>query len=131
MTPVERARSRIGVPWVHQGRNERCGLDCVGLLLYAFEREDNTVYGRNPHAGQLEARMTAHLGEPLQGDWEAQEGDVVAMAYAGDIRHVGITGLVDGTLTLIHTDSGLGRVTEHPLDTKWRNRVRMVWRVAQ
>jgi hypothetical protein len=58
-------------------------------------------------------------------------GDAVAMAYGRPIRHVGIVAehpAYPAYLSLIHTDSTLGRVTEHILDAKWLRRIRQVYR---
>lgn len=129
MTPTEIARSLLGVPWVHQGRNPTVGLDCAGLLIVAYGESDEPDYGRDPQEGKLEAEITSRVGPPLEGCEDIRAGDIVAMAYAGDIRHCGMVALGDdGRLNLIHTDSRLGRLVEHPLDAKWMRRVRMVWR---
>lgn len=82
-------------------------------------------YGRDPVSGTLEAELDKHfvLTSVLE------EGCIVAMAYAGPIRHVGMVGKTkDGRLTLIHTDSILGRVTEHALDAKWLRRIKRIYR---
>lgn len=129
MSPVEIARSLIGVPWKHQGRDPAVGIDCAGLLILAFGVQGETPsYGRMPYDGLLEKTLASYL-KPLPDDAEMRPGDAVAMAYTGTIRHCGILGdYVYGGLSLIHTDSTLGRVTEHPLDAKWLRRVRKVYR---
>ncbi len=127
------ARALIGVPWRHQGRNPDVGIDCAGLIVLAFgfpPERDFTAYGRMPHDGLLEQHLAAVFGPPIDGD--LKPGDVVAMAYGRVIRHVGIVGdYVHGGLSLIHTDSTLGHVTEHPLDGKWVARVRLVYRQGE
>lgn len=130
MKQVEIARSLIGVPWQHQGRNPVVGIDCAGLLILAFEvRGDTPTYGRSPFAGLLERTLDRYLGAALPDNEPIQAGDAVAMAYAGPIRHCGLIGAdAAGNLTLIHTDSIVGCVTEHPLDAKWLRRVRRVYR---
>lgn len=88
-------------------------------------------YGRDPHAGLLEQRMADVFGAPVA---DMRPGDVVAIKYAGPIRHVGLIGEaeVGGVryLTLIHTDSHLGRVTEHRIDDRWARRIALVFRPA-
>lgn len=128
--PIQVARALLGVPWRHQGRNPIVGIDCAGLLLLAFDVHTPTpTYGRNPHSGLLEATMEGLLGAPLPGVDDLCPGDAVAMAYAGPIRHCGLIAEdIHGGLSLIHTDSILGRVTEHPLDDKWLRRIRRVYR---
>lgn len=128
--PIEQARALIGVPWCHQGRNPAVGIDCAGLLILAFDVQSPTPsYGRNPCRGLLEATMEGLLGAPLEEGAEMRPGDAVAMAYGGPIRHCGlIADDIHGGLSLIHTDSILGRVTEHPLDEKWLRRIRRIYR---
>ncbi len=129
MTPVEIARTYLGVKWVHQGR-ARHGLDCVGLLVMAFGDvggRDRTDYGRDPVDGQLEAAIAEQFGPPIPMT-QMQPGDVVCMAFPKIVRHVGIvTDHRDG-LGLIHTNAHLGRVVEHALDAPWRKRIRFVHR---
>ncbi|WP_396615441.1 hypothetical protein ACHZ97_14280 [Lysobacter soli] len=128
MRHVEIARRSIGVPWLHQGRDPAVGIDCVGLLVLAFEYPGPTPdYGRDPFDGLLESHLQAHFGASRTDG--VRVGDVLAFAFAGAVRHVGLVGdYLYGGLSLIHTDSHLGRVTEHPLDAKWLRRVRGVYR---
>ncbi|MFC0677532.1 NlpC/P60 family protein [Lysobacter korlensis] len=124
----------MGVPFVHQGRTRR-GLDCIGLLElalhdagmghYAAHPANRTDYGRDPHRGLLEQRLREIFGEPVA---DMRPGDVVALRYAGPIRHVGLIGDHQHGLSLIHTDSHLGRVTEHRIDDRWATRIALVFR---
>ena len=129
MRQVEIARSLLNVPWVHQGRDPAIGIDCAGMLLLAFEATDPTTYGRHPHAGLFEQRCEHHLGPPV--DDEPRVGDVVLLGFGwrGPGRHIGIIAdYIYGGLSIIHTDSVVGRVVEHPFDDKWRRRVRKLYR---
>ena len=143
MTLAEAARRFLGVPFLHQGRDPVVGLDCIGLLAAAAREagltrylvHDRQDYGRDPHGGLLEARLRACFGEPVAGSPVdlalLHEGDVLAMRFAGPVRHVGIVGVRDyegPQLTVIHTDNGVGRVTEHRIDDKWRRRIALVFR---
>lgn len=133
---VQRARDMIGVPYLHLGR-DRNGIDCVGLLAYADEVDLSIVpaYPENPLNNELETNLTRYYGMPeIEGHVELRDlmvGDIVAMHYKGPIRHVAIVGDYLGRsdkLSLIHTDSNLGRVTEHRLDAKWVRRIKRVYR---
>lgn len=132
MTAVGRARGLLDVPWVHQGRNPSVGIDCVGLLILAFEADPAdhpTAYSRSPHGGVIARQLRQHFGDPVPGG--PQVGDVVLMGFGvhGEARHVGVIGdYVYGGLSIIHTDSIVGRVVEHPFDAKWQRRVREVYR---
>lgn len=133
-----RARSMLNVPFLHQGR-DRNGLDCIGLLAYAYDYPTAALpaYPRDPYSAQLEQALDAVLGPPqavygVQGAPLAAlaPGNVLALAYARSTRHVALV-LVhpaySNALSIIHTDSTLGRVTEHILDTKWLRRIRRVY----
>lgn len=122
----EIARQYLGVPWQHQGRNPSFALDCIGLLVVC-ERErgyvvrDQSGYPRNPSGDLLESALREHYGPPVES---LQPGDAVSMKFRGPVRHVGIIGAhPTGGLSLIHTDSHVGRVVEHRLDDRWRARI--------
>lgn len=133
---AERARSLKDVPFLHQGR-DRNGIDCIGLMAYAVQLpfEQIPPYPRDPHDGKLERAMCDVFGAPLLTKPtidQLREGDLAAMQYRGPVRHVGIVlnhPTIPGVLSLIHTDSMVGKVTEHVLDFKWVRRIEKVWRL--
>lgn len=132
MTLSEAARTLLGVPFRHQGRDPSVGIDCVGLLrcagdligwgLYVYDCDD---YARDPHDGVLEGHLQTAFGPPVSG---LQVNDIVAMAYGRPIRHVGIIGTDGERLTLIHTSQQVGRVVEHGIDPRWLRRIKRVYR---
>lgn len=135
---ASRARSMLNVPFLHQGRDAN-GIDCIGLLAYAFEYPAEKIppYPRDPYNGQLERQLTAVLGVPAlrctaRGCPAAAlaPGSVLALAYARHTRHVALVlrHPAYDVLSIIHTDSTLGKVTEHILDVKWLRRIREVYR---
>lgn len=141
LTPEERiarAREMLGVPFLHQGR-DTVGIDCVGVLIHAHAYTAKVpTYPRDPFNQQLEKQLDAIFGEPLIVSTygvpasDLQEGDVVAMAYAKQVRHVAMVAkhpTIEGQLSLIHSDSSLEKVTEHILDLKWQKRIRRVYRL--
>lgn len=135
----EAARRYLGVRWVHRGRTES-ELDCVGLGVVAaqdlgWEVLDRDDYSRRPLQGQLEAQLQANFGPPvLTAPFcrkQLQPNDVVAMRFAknGRVRHVGIVGKhPEGGLSLIHTDSAIGRVVEQRIDQHLLARIASVYR---
>lgn len=136
---IERMRELVAlrVPFHHQGRSLH-GIDCVGALCYAVDYTTSTpIYGRDPVNGELEKALTDILGAPIidGGNVTAdmlKPCDILAMQYAGPIRHVGMAlphPAIAGALSIAHTDSNLGRVTEHSLDAKWLRRIAKVWRL--
>lgn len=145
MSAPDRARALLGVPFQHQGRDARVGLDCIGLLACVFAdtpyaAHDARDYAPDPHDGLLEGRLRACFGEPVVAApgrepvplERLREGDVVALRYEHAIRHVGLIGAVqygsERHLTLIHTDNMVGRVVEHRIDIKWARRIALVFR---
>lgn len=140
---IERMRELVAaqVPFVHQGRDFN-GIDCVGALAYAFQYTDELpAYSRDPINGELERGLRVVFGEPLLERPSTlspaldsallRPGDIVSMQYLGPVRHVALLAqhvAIPGVLSVIHTDSMLGKVIEHILDAKWERRIMRVWR---
>jgi cell wall-associated NlpC family hydrolase len=143
---IERMRELAAakIPFLHQGRDHN-GIDCVGGLAYAFQYDgEMPAYPQDPVNGELERELCRVFGPPLHVRASTlaeplapalfEPGDVVSMQYKGPVRHVALVAAhVDqrncpGALSIIHTDSSLGRVTEHIFDFKWQRRVMKVWR---
>lgn len=93
-----------------------------------FKFDDFTNYSRQPHAGLLESHLERVLGKPKD---TLEVGDIVAIKYLGPIRHVGIIGDHPDGISLIHTDSGVGRVVEHRIDEKWMRRIKQNYRMPE
>ena len=123
------------VPFVHQGRDFN-GIDCVGALIYAEEYDgDIPSYPDNPVNGELERHLSSILGPPTfvrPFDYGLLlPGDILSMQYKGPIRHVALVVphvSIPNQLSIAHTDSSVGYVTEHILDLKWLRRIVKVWR---
>jgi hypothetical protein len=85
------ARSYLGTPWHHMGRN-RQRLDCVGLLLCAARDAGLPVAEPEPYArGHRGPDMVAQLA--LQADriplGAARDGDVLVFADGIHCAHLG------------------------------------------
>jgi len=134
------ALAYIGVPFSHQGRNPSVAIDCVGLLVCAMRDlgmptdADRPTYAKDPAFGVLEAQLAAAFGPPIYGGIPPTEilqpGDVVAIDFKGETRHVGIVGEHANGLSLIHTNFSAQRVTVAHLNDKWRRRIRGVYRMG-
>lgn len=134
---VAEARSFLGTPYADKGRCKGRACDCVGLPLMvagALGLKDKegvslngglyTDYSSQPLADYVHQLCMKHLVHcPVR---LAKEGDVVSVAVATAPCHVGILGRdSEGNLTLIHAiNTGHNIVTEHPIDEKWRRRMR-------
>lgn len=140
---VQAARAYLGVRWKHLGRS-KSGLDCAGLPIVAYADcgvviDAPTRYGRDPFKEGLMQAVVAAVGAPVwtgaKGSCRLsmlQPGDVVAMAPAGQPRHLAIVGDEHPTygLTLIHADGspGAGRVMEHGLGDFYLRQIVSVFR---
>ena len=120
---VRLARSWIGVPFRHQGR-DRSGIDCWGVPVVILrdlrtlpDGFDERAYPRQPVSGQVDERITRFC-TPLP---EAVPGCLIALRLQRTITHVAIYTDAD---TLIHAmERGeRGGVVEHGFRGLWRTR---------
>lgn len=135
---IAAARSLIGVPFRHQGRNEH-GLDCIGLVVLACERAGCAApdipgitraptYGRhiNPRAEEL---LEQHLAGRLDAP---RPGCLVVFRYPRERapRH---HGLMTESGTFVHADQSgpkpLRMVRETALRAPWTRRAPSFWRL--
>lgn len=139
MTPeniVAEARRHQGAPFLHQGRDPRIGLDCIGLVFVVAWALgfalgfDFSAYASSPDGETLRRELAARLTEVPLGD--LQDGDVILFKIRRDPQHVGIATTVEGTRSVIHTRRGsVDGVTEHPLAEEWRSKIVTVFRFPQ
>jgi cell wall-associated NlpC family hydrolase len=125
------ARRYLGTPFRHRGR-DLAGIDCVGLAILAardcgWQATDLADYTRHPKGGLLEQMLSLNCGAPVD---DMRPGDLVAMRFSKNapIRHVAIVGDHKHGLSLIHTDSYLGRVVEQRIDPTISARIAAVYR---
>jgi cell wall-associated NlpC family hydrolase len=126
-------RSCIGVRFRHQRCNPTIGLDCRGLILWAFRKigrtpKDVRGYGREPHKHGMEAALVENLGPPIPLS-EMRAVDVVLMRFDGEPRHMGVlTNHPDGGFGLIHTHDEMKYVAEHVIDARREGFIVKAWR---
>lgn len=140
---IERAHAlaSLKVPFVHQGRTLD-GIDCIGGLAWILEYDQPIpAYSRDPVNGELEREIAKVLGQPIMtfnkvNRMKSIDGlqpcDILSIQYKGPIRHVGIVVphlAIQGQLSMVHTDSDVGRTTECLLDDYWLRRIVKVWRL--
>lgn len=128
---VRAARSMLGLPWRHRGRN-RLGVDCVGLVVLAAAKAgcripDHTHYGREPWDDRLRKELKALCGAPVN-DWCV--GDIALISWGkGEPSHLAILGdYLYGGLSLIHAHN-LHGVVEHRLDEIHSQYIQEVYRL--
>lgn len=136
---VEQARTWLGVPYLHQGRN-RFGVDCVGFprgvyLELGVPTEDYRAYGLEAHPDDLLRRMRGALGDevalaPVRAE-QLQPGDIVVFHFPGSKtpRHLAmIADRAGGALNFIEANGNTGRVVERRLDERYMARITHVFR---
>ena len=117
---VEIARSYVGVPYLHQGRN-RNGLDCIGLVLavakdLGMEIDDTPyVYEMVPSPEILYRGCDDHFKREIT----YSRGDFVLIRFHIDPQHAAI---IAGD-TMIHSYQKAGQVVEHRLSKQWKARI--------
>lgn len=129
MTPetlIATARSAIGTPFKHQGRDLN-GLDCAGLLIWSLRQHgvdviDLDAYSRQPLGGLLVDMIER---QPLlrRASRPQQAGDVLVMRFEREPQHVALC----AGETIIHAYETIGKVCEHRLDRQWQNRILRVY----
>jgi hypothetical protein len=120
---VSAARALLRVSWVHQGRREDAGLDCLGLLVAVGRRigcevPDDASYGRIPDGEELLAGMRRYLlVEPI--GTAPRPGHAVALRVGLKPHHVGFVGDYRDGVSLIHGNVKAGGVCEHRMTPHW------------
>jgi cell wall-associated NlpC family hydrolase len=109
---IAAARTYIGIPWLHQGRN-RQGVDCVGLLICAMadigiEIPDMQGYRRAPDPEVFVGHIHANsLPEKFPFP-----GTLGVFRDGSQPCHVGIFATMYDQMSLIHAAAGPERVKE-------------------
>jgi len=111
---VAAARALVGVRFRPQGRGRTSGLDCIGLVVEAFDIDAAPVN----YDVRGEARAELEAGLSMAGFAPAADrkgGDVLAMRSAPGQLHLGVwTGH-----GIVHADARLRRVVERPGEPPW------------
>lgn len=115
----------MGWPYVSPGSNDSRGIDCSGLLVYAFKRNGGSIYhGSNTiyrqyctgqakltKASQLQPGMVVFKWNP---NTPAKFSDKL-----GDFQHIGVvTGVKP--LRIVHASSAAGKVIADTKLGKWK-----------
>lgn len=125
---VAAARAWVGTPFRAQQHVRGHGCDCAGLLI-GVAKELGEIpadfsagpYKQSPENGKLRQMLAQHLrAVPLNA---LEPGHVVSFAYLGDPYHVGILVDYGAGLGVVHAVKSRGKVVEHRLDSKWREKI--------
>lgn len=128
-TLITAARTWLGVPFLHQGRN-RAGVDCAGFFV-AMMREadalpwhfvDRRDYSRAPSVDLLE--VIRSYCYPL----EAVEPAALALIQWPRDPHPSHLGFITPG-TIIHAYQSAGAVVEHGYRGRWPRLTHSLWRL--
>lgn len=121
---LEAAESMLGLPFVHQGRSDRTGVDCVGLLVCIARKlgypeiVDIEGYRRIPKAETIRETLGVNLDEiPVE---ECGPGDIFLMRTGGikarhaAILHSDVTDAVSGKQPMLLHAVQIGGVKLEP-----------------
>lgn len=126
---VQAARSYLGVPFRHQGRNRVSGLDCAGLIIVSLqdigkEPYDCTAYRSIPDPNVI---LQAAYKNAKPCTVEAlQHGDVIVFRIGKLPQHLAI---YTDKNTLIHSLRDKG-VVEQKFNASWESRLIGVYSVV-
>jgi len=127
---AQAANAMVGVPFKHQGRNPKAGVDCAGLVLCAVwsagcELPDCIGYGPQPKADVLLAELQQrarciHLDD-------AEPGDILLFEYRKDMpMHFAV---LLANNYIVHAHGQTGRVIRQRLTSARSERLHSIWRV--
>lgn len=112
-----RARALVGTRFRPQGRDPELGLDCIGLILCAFDLAADQVRRDYRLRGAHRAELLAALAGPFRRIARArrQPGDVLLLEVARDQMHLAVVTAVG----FVHADARRGKVVETPGTPPW------------
>jgi murein DD-endopeptidase / murein LD-carboxypeptidase len=113
---IARARAAIGTPFRLHGREIESGLDCVGLVAFAYDQHEDIPTGYSLRGGTAQgfARMIGAF-QLVYRRGKFRAGDVLLMQAGAAQFHFGLwTGD-----SLIHADAILRRTVERPGMPPW------------
>lgn len=115
---LDKAHSLLGVPYHHQGRSDKHGLDCVGLILAAYkplnrEFDIPADYSSVPRPKTLLTTLQKYCDEVT----DMKVGDILVMVPRRQPQHVA---LYVGDNCIIHSYGEAGKVVKHELTAQYK-----------
>lgn len=114
------ARKLLGVPYVHQGRNAKYGVDCGGVLFFVLKE-----LGRKPiDAGAYNSFIDFDLIDLMKKNGfrqveNGEPGDVAVIKIKGYPQHL----VILSDTGIIHCHAKSGTVIETAFLPVWKKRV--------
>jgi cell wall-associated NlpC family hydrolase len=124
---VAAARNLYGVKWLHQGRNPKFGIDCVGLIaLVGYELglitgEETTNYNRRSHGMAFVEAFKEHMDQ--KSVRKAEPGDVLIFRDKAFPCHCGIMTTHHGVPAFVHAHAPQRKVVETIIDDEWQRKI--------
>lgn len=130
---IAAARGMLGVPFKHQGRSPRFGLDCAGLAVCAARQcglnvEDFTAYQRLPNTSDFLATLHKNCDRLLAG--EERPGDLLIFEFSNNPQHLAIL-TAPGRIIHAYGAGAIAKVVEHDMDATWRAKQRAAFRLRE
>lgn len=138
---LSEGREWLNTPYHHQAMVKGVGADCVGfvvgvglntgaLVLTQQQIKEYSGYGRLPNPRIMEKAMRRHLC--ALSSRELVVGNVAWLEWRGGLpMHLALVGELNGTPTLLHAISDVGKVVEHALTRQWEERIVSFWRYPE
>lgn len=113
---ADRARALIGTRFRVQGRDAD-GLDCIGLVLQAFDLPEESARRnyrlRGQHRDEMEQGLRRHFRRIRR--CQRRAGDVLLLRVAEDQLHLAVC----TDAGFVHAHARIGKVVETPGDPEW------------
>ena len=132
---IAEARTYLGVPWKHQGRNKK-GVDCVGFIILALKKVKVKVnvikgYARRPDGKRLKEIMDNQPNLTVTQP-PYKPGDIVLFRIRKDPQHIALLTGTENQLNMIHSfNGGEKKVVEHIFADYWKEKIVAVYRLNE
>ncbi len=133
---VAMAQAWVGVPYRHQGRNRKEGVDCAGLLFgvsddFGHHVEVSLGYSTMPQRAMILDPMNKHCWKPLRQE-PLIPGDIgVFWGWnRAEPQHFAFIGGQHGRLTVIHSYSKYMKVVEQSMNSMWMKKFHCLYTLA-
>lgn len=120
------ARSWMNTPFHHQASVKGVGADCGGTVKGIYRNLGADVadvpvdYARTPANSIIEKVLSKRATKTS----EPKPGDIILFTMLREPQHLGIYTESGG---VIHAYEPFGKVVEHSIDAKWKNRIHSYW----
>jgi NlpC/P60 family putative phage cell wall peptidase len=138
-TIIEQARTWVGTPYKHQGRQKGVGVDCLGVIYGSmleagvkdkvfFDKINSKYhdYNRLPSGRMLYTTFKKYVPEYPKN--QAKGGDMLMIALKGEPRH---TAILTDKNTIIHAYAEAGKCVENRYAHYWKKNTVTCFRLSE